>query len=254
MVQGVDAESTSPERAEHLNVLQGIAGQIGGQTAPHQIDNGVGDFVGFAADEKIVAVFSGAHGYFAPPDAVRVGDDGARRGLAEHLRQSGDRYASRCEHVLQHRTRADGRQLIFVADQHQTGSGANGLEQMVEQRQIDHRCLVDDDGIGGERTFTMEAKLNARTGLRMLDFEQAVQRTRRPPRRFVETLGRPAGWSCQLHFEPAAHQLVAKGLQHRRFARARPARDDAHTGTDGKLNRPALLFGQRDAVRFTAER
>jgi len=69
---------------------------------------------------------------------MRIDDDLAFSGLAEHLGQAHDRHRTGCDDVRQYLPWPDRRQLIDIADKQQRRLLRQGAQQSPHQRHIDH--------------------------------------------------------------------------------------------------------------------
>jgi hypothetical protein len=78
-------------------------------------------------------------------------DDETLGGLAEDLVEANHGENARGDHVAQDHARADRRQLVLVAHEQEPGAVGQGRDQIREQADVDHRCLVDDQHVGLER-------------------------------------------------------------------------------------------------------
>jgi hypothetical protein len=83
-------------------------------------------------------------------DAVRIHDDSAFGGLAEHLGQAHHRDGAARDHVGQHLAGADRWQLIDIADDEQGCLVRDRLEERMHQQHVHHRGFVDNQQIAVE--------------------------------------------------------------------------------------------------------
>ncbi len=88
----------------------------------------------------------------------------------------------------EHRAALHRRQLVRIADQDQPRRGRHGIDQARHHRQVDHRALVDDQGIERQRVRRVMLRAHAESTLA----QQAVQRGRGNRRRErPQRLGEP---------------------------------------------------------------
>ena len=203
---------------------------------------------GLDLDDVEVGRRVGGHGqlgHLAVVHAVRVDDDAAGRGLAEHLREPDDGDGAGVDDVGQHAARPDRRQLIDVADEDQGGARRQRPHEGVHQRDVHHRRLVHHQQVALERARRPAAE--APVG--RVHFEQPVDRLRLEAGHLGEPLRRAAGRRAQVH----PHALRAEDGENRpedgRLADAGPAGDDEHLRRDGLAHGVALPVGQREAER-----
>ena len=174
-----------------------------------------------------------------------VPHDPALRRLAEDLGQPDDRQAVRGDQVGQHLARADRRQLVDVADQQQRRLARQGGEHRLHQRQIDHRHLVDDQEIAGQRALGAAPEAAPRLGL-----EQAVQGLGVAPGALAEAARGAAGRRRELDVDPALGQAEQDRLDQRGLAGAGAAGDDQELARQRGGERGALA--RREAQRQLA--
>ncbi len=140
------------------------------------------------------------HRAAAPPARVGLALAQRLRQRADRARRSGGWWSAPTtgesarplepgDEVGEHRTGLDGRELVGVADQDQTGVGTHGLEQAGHHRQRDHRGLVDHDHVVRQPVGAVVPEPDAAVGS---PAEQPVQCRRRSARRAAAGRPRPA--------------------------------------------------------------
>ena len=125
-----------------------------------------------------VAVQQGEHGVrVALADRGREVEDAGPLVLSVHGAQRPharrDVAGRTGDDVAEHRSGLDAGELVGVTDEHDRGVGADRGEQMRHERQRDHRHLVDDDDVVGERPARTVAEPGA-----VRAAEEAVERDR----------------------------------------------------------------------------
>jgi hypothetical protein len=65
------------------------------------------------------------------------------------------------EQVFEHLPRADGGQLVDVADEQQVCAGCDGFDEFVGQQDVEHGGLVDDHQVGVEGVVAVEGGVAA---------------------------------------------------------------------------------------------
>ncbi len=175
-------------------------------------------------------------------DAERLRDARARRGGKRRPRAQ----------LREYGTRLDRGQLILVAEQHEPRPRRERIEQMRGERDVDHRCLVDDDQVVRQRIVAMMPE----TG-RPAAAQQPVQRVRRIRQARREFGRQVAGPRMQCFLHPLRGLAGRRGQrdaqprmrieqtgQHaddgRRLARARATADDRHAAGQRDDRRDAL--------------
>ncbi len=165
------------------------------------------------------------------------------------------RAASIGHKMRQNRPGVHRRKLILVPQQNQPGARRERLQKLRHQHQADHRHLIDDHHVGGNRVFAMPCEEIARRAIA----EQLMQRgcrhfvqrriglgglqmTQSFAQRIAQSLGGPARRRRQGNARcrhAAAHQAAQQGQDDGCFAGARSAGDDreivAQGGVDGAL-------------------
>ena len=111
--------------------------------------------------------------------------------------------------------------MVHIAHQYDMAVPVHGAQEMVHQQQINHRDLVDDDEIHFKRVVFIALK-DAIPGI---VFKQAVDRLRRLSRALGNPFGGAPGRRCQGKAHLGASKDRKHGLEQRRLARSRPARD-----------------------------
>ena len=210
-----------------------------GMRCGHELEHEAGAVLGPARLDRIEVgqplVRAIQHRHQPAIDAMGVLHDPAGRRLAEDLGQPRDRQAVRGDQVGQHLPRADRRQLVDVADQKQRRFRRQGGEHRLHQRQIDHRHLVDDQEIAGQRALGAPPKAAPRLG-----FEQAVQGPGVPPGALAEASRGAAGRRRQLDVDPGLGQTEQDRLDQRGLAGAGAAGDHQELARQRRGERGAL--------------
>src|SRR5690625_7517358 len=67
----------------------------------------------------------------------------------------------------------DTRQLIGIADENQPRAFVKGGEERCKERVVDHRGLVDDHDIGGERTVSAVSEARVRRSIAVKPVERS---------------------------------------------------------------------------------
>ena len=151
--------------------------------------------------------------------------------------------------ICQHRPGVDRRQLIGVADQDQPGGRPQRRQQGGHQIERNHRHLIDDDHIMGQRVQFIPAETAARAGTQE-GMQGTGGRAAKPPPGFrlvrptgqgrgqglLHAVGRLAGECGQGHHRGPVNQVV----QHLQqpgdgggLAGTRPSGDDAGPAAQG---------------------
>jgi len=193
LVERVHAAVAAVHRRHDLHVVDPVEAEALGDAARHDFDQPF-RALGRILDHEVVEVAGqvaarGQLELLAVQDVVRVDLDQAGGALAVDVRQPPRGDDAGGEQVGQHVARTDAGQLVRVADQHEPRGGSHGLEQVVRQRDVEHRDLVDDDQIGFERVLGI---VQPALGLGVVA-EQAVHGLRLTPGRFREALGGATG-------------------------------------------------------------
>ena len=100
----------------------------------------------------------------------------------------------RRDQVLEHVAGADARELVGVADQEEVGPGGHRLEERRGEARVEHRDLVDDEEVRGERVRLVRREAAGRVVL-----EQPVDRGGVAAGRLREALRRAARGRGEVH-------------------------------------------------------
>ena len=140
-------------------------------------------------DEMEVAVRCGGGkiGHLAAVDAMRGGNDSARRRLAEDLGQPHHRECLRAYQIGEDLAGPHRGQLIVVSHHQHGRPCGDRLDQSMHQRHVDHRGFVDDQQIAVQLVLGAAVE-GPRSGI---DLQQAVDRLRFEPGGLAQPLGRP---------------------------------------------------------------
>ncbi len=156
--------------------------------------------------------------------------------------------------IAEDRARLHGGELVGVPQQDQARLGVQRAEQAVHHRQVDHRALVDQHHLRGQRVALVVPELAARRVA-----QQAVQRGRgrrvqaslpegslHAAAQSVGGLARGRGEGDVLHRFTRLGEGLEDGDHDGRLAGARPAGDERQGTTARHGHRAELLFAQRD--------
>ena len=77
-------------------------------------------------------------------------NDPTLRNLAEYFRQSDYGNHATLNQIVQHRAGANGRQLIYIADQQHARAVGQRFKQSMHQKHVHHRRFVHDQKLGVE--------------------------------------------------------------------------------------------------------
>src|SRR5438445_9099440 len=127
-VQFAHAERSPVHRAKNLHVADRVETKPFWNSLLHQLDEHCRDLLRvIPLDEMEIGtrVCSAHVRHLSSADAVCVGDDVAARRLTEHFGESHNWYDSTLDQVLKHRAGPNGRKLIYIADQNQSGAVRN---------------------------------------------------------------------------------------------------------------------------------
>ena len=97
-------------------------------------------------EEEVLTLVIELH-FFPMIDLVRIHYDIGACRLAEDLGQADFREGLGVYNIVQNITRSYGRQLVDITDQDQAASLRNRKEQRMEERNIYHGHLIDDNSI-----------------------------------------------------------------------------------------------------------
>ncbi len=226
-VEVVDADDPLVHGADDLDLRrEGAQAQLGGDArGAHLEDRLEGLPLVVLADEVeigVPVVPGRVDGRQALVDPVRVDDDEALLLLPEDLVQPDDVDRPRLDDVVEQVPRPDRGELVLVADDDEPHPGGDGLEQVEQERQVDHRELVDDEGLPGEGVplVPLERPLPG------LELEDAVDGPGLPAGGLGQPLGRPARRGGQQDLLAPLAEDVDDGPDDGRLARPRAAGDD----------------------------
>ena len=172
---------------------------------------------------------------------MRVGDDPALGGLAEHFGQTHHRHGARGDDVGQNLPRPDRGQLIDIADQQQRRPLRQGTQDGAHQRHVDHRGLVDHQQIAIERRVLVAPE----TAGPRIGFEQAMDRLRLEAGALGQALGGAAGRGAERDRDRLGDQDLEQRVDQRGLADAGAAGDDHHLGDECDPERCLLAVGKR---------
>ena len=230
-------------RTEHLNFRRGDA-HVFRQARLAELRDRLHDRLRVAPpQEKEVAVGAVQHRKLAVVDRVRVHNDEALAGLPEDFGQTHRLHAAAPNEVGKQIPRADRGQLIRVADQNQAALRLQRAEQRRHQLQVDHRRLVNDQRVAGQRLILVVEERHHTRFLVKLALEQPVNCGRLAPCTLGEALGRASGRRGQQRLDLHQIKECQNAGHDRRLARARPARHDQQLPLRRHADGLALLRG-----------
>ena len=154
-------------------------------------------------------------------DGVRVQHDAARLALAEDFREAHARDDARAQDILEDRARADGRQLVDVADEDDVRALRHGGEEIIHEHDVHHRDFVKDDDVGLQGIVRV---LREHRALAALRFEHAVDRHSLAACRFREALRRASRRRAEQDGKAELFEDFDHAAHDRRLARAGAAR------------------------------
>ena len=172
---------------------------------------------------------------------MRIDNDVARACLSEDLRQHNRVKKPRINNILEHISRTDTRQLVYVTHQDQPCSGYDCFQQRVHQRDIDHRHLIDDDHIRLERILLIpfKASISFHTAVQ---FQHAVNRARLKSGRLTHTL-RCASRRCRKEdIHAFRFKIFNDRIDRCCLSGSRSTGDHKHTVSDCFLDRFHLML------------
>ena len=133
-VERASANAAAVHRAEHLDITDRIETKPAWDPDFHKLDDATNRSLGILGLDKIEVAFGVGLAEVRNDtlvDAVRIHDDSAFGGLAEHLGQAHHRDGAARDHVGQHLTGADRGQLIDITDDEQGRLGRGRLGKRV---------------------------------------------------------------------------------------------------------------------------
>ena len=158
-----------------------------------------------------------------------VDDDARCLGLTEDLGQAHRRDLFRRDQVRQHGAGPDRGQLVHVPDQQHRRLGRHGPQQLVHQRRVHHRDLVDHQQVGRQR-----AVLIALEGHDLwVELQQPVDGLGLATGGFRQALGGAPGRRAESHLDALGQQDAQDGIDHRGLADAGAAGNDHELAVDG---------------------
>ncbi len=177
---------------------------------------------------------------------MRVDDDAAGCGLAEHFRQPHHRHRARADDVGEDLAGADRWELVDVTDEQQRGARRQGADERLHQQHVHHRRLVDHEQVAGERIrlVALEAAV-LRVGL-----QQAVDGLRLDARGLGQALRRPTRRGAEGDVDALRHQHLQDGVHQRGLADARAAGD--HQGLVRHSQAQGLALARRQGEAAAA--
>ena len=236
-------------RREHLNALGGNV-HLFGQPRSAQLHHRVHQTHAVAAGEE-EEIARGAvlqRGQLSLVHEMRAAHDGAALRLTENILERYGRNALRADEIAEHVPRADARQLVGVAHQHQPAAGPQRREQRAHQRQIDHRGLVHDHRVRLQRLLFVFCKGHIARLLVPAHAKQAVDGLRLLAAQLAHALGGAPRRRAEQHVQPHALKERYDAAHARRLARARPAGQDQQLLLRGQLHGLPLQWRILDAL------
>lgn len=178
-----------------------------------------------------------------------VFDYQALHGLAENLCQLNDRHYARGYHIVQDIARADGRQLIRIADHYEAAAYRESVEKARKQRYIYHRQLVEYDRLSVERIACVARELRA-VVLVPLDLEQTVDGFGRSAGNLAHALCGASRRCGERNFKPVILENLKDSVEGRCLSRSGAARQYEQPALDSRGNSLALELSVFYAALF----
>ena len=176
-----------------------------------------------------------------------VHDDAALALLAEDIREADARDDAGAQDVPQDCAGSDGRQLVDIADKDDMRAVGHGRKEVLHERDVHHRDLVEDDDVGLELLVLVLAERRRARAACALRLEHAVNGHGLLPRRLSEPLGGASRRRAEQHREALQVQEVDHAAHDRRLARAGAAGQHEDAVLQYVLERLFLLVSQPDA-------
>ena len=242
-------------RREHLNVRRRDL-HIIRQACFAQLHDRIGRFLRICTpeEEKVPAVLRKVR-VLAAVDGVRVGDDAAPGGLAENLRQAHSRDDAAADDIGKNVARADGRQLVGIANKDEPTIRAHGTQQRAHKRDVHHGALVENDGVARKRVVLVAPEGDVLVIVAHAGLKQAVDRLRAPAGQLTHALGGAAGRGGKLGVELEHIKQSENRPDRRRLAGAGATGDGDDLVLTRKVERFLLLLGKSQAeLRFNLRR
>ena len=203
VVEVGDAGGAAVHGGEDLDVVERVEFEFVGDAVADEVGEGFGDGLRCGAfDEEEVfdfvlsvssLVFSREAWELAVVDGVGGLDDLGGGSLAEDFGEACDGDGFGIDDVAEDVARADGGELVDVADDEQVGVIGECLEEGVHEWGVDHGCLVEDvEVVAGELVAGVAGEAFAG-----LELEEAVEGEGFEAGGFGHAFGGAAGGSCQ---------------------------------------------------------
>ena len=215
-----------PARSEHLDIRHGRIAVTGGQAAPAEIDNQVGEIIRIGTrQEKEITGMVGELRHLARHYAVGARDDEALHGLSENFRELHNRHLSRRDEIPQHIARPHAGKLIAVAHHDQAAAERKRPQHGFEKQNIHHGKLVENEGIAIQQILFVPGE-----GLAIvfvpLHLQEPVDCLGLLARQVAHALGSTACGRGEQHLLPLLLQDADDRLERRRLTGAGAAGED----------------------------
>ena len=160
------------------------------------------------------------------------------------------------DEVAEHGAWSDTGELVLVADEDQPCLGLNGPQQPGQQRQVNHRCLVDDKRLSRQvRLDLTPPRLRLQLCALTLEAEQlTVDRVGVAQRGVRQAFSSLPGGRQQHVRDSSLFEEVDQDPHARSLANARAAADDRHLVCERGRDGPTLVGFQHDLVGLLRRR
>ena len=148
--------------------------------------------------------------------------------LTKDLRKTYAWDYARAQDVFEHRTGADGRELIDIADKYDMCPGQNGNEQMLHEYNIHHRHFINNDNICLKLCLCVSCKTHLPI-FPALRFQHAMNGRRRIARCLRKALCRTSRRCSQKDLHPLGPKDVNNAPDDRGLPRSGTAGQDQDT-------------------------
>ena len=236
-VEGLGAGGAELRGAEHLNILHRIELVAAGQTGGHKVADQLLGCVAVGFEEEEIVRLSALFQRFARDDVVGILHDEALSGLPEYLVEADRRHQPGADDLAEDIARADAGQLVGVAYHNNTAAVPQGRNEGLEQLDVHHTHLVEDDDVALEQVLIVVDEADHAAGV--VHFQQAVDGGGFPARQLAQTLGGAACGSTEGYPFGLVLQQLQDGVDRGGLAGAGAAGEDkavlGHGLADGFL-------------------